>query len=105
MLFIRKLFFVLESEYRFYGPKSGFLNLPGLQLRAQVTFILSKVYGLKGLQFSENLKTGGSVIFYIYTFWVNTMSKLPAAVHKCPLNQIENGFQIRDQRGLIGRGR
>jgi hypothetical protein len=27
---------------------SGFLNLVGLQLRAQVTFILSKVYGFKG---------------------------------------------------------
>jgi hypothetical protein len=48
-LFIKKLVFVLESEYRFYGPKSGFLNLPGLQLLAQVNFILGKVYGFKGL--------------------------------------------------------
>jgi hypothetical protein len=49
VLFIKKLFFVLESEYRFYGLKSGFLNLPGLQLLAQVNFILGKVYGFKGL--------------------------------------------------------
>jgi hypothetical protein len=34
---LTNVLFVLESEYRFCGPKSGFLNLPGLQLRVQVT--------------------------------------------------------------------
>ena len=59
----------------------------------------------QGLQLCENLKTGGNVDFWIYLFWVNTTSKLPADVQRCPLNQIENGFQIRDQHGRIDRGR
>jgi hypothetical protein len=52
----------------------------------------------------RNLKAISRVTSELHPFWVDTTSKLPGAVHGCPLNQIENGFQIRDQHGQIDRG-
>jgi hypothetical protein len=61
--------------------------------------MVSKVYSRATIL--RKFEDGGSVDFYIYPFWVNTTSKFSAAVHKCPLNQIENGFQIRDRHSRI----